>query len=79
MGDEKLRAESEAAQINLHQRLDARDGFLTAKRITELIPEWKNAEIWFCGPAGFGIALRRDFAKLGLPTESFHQELFNMR
>ena len=79
VGDQRLRIETQAAQVNLHQRLDARDGFLTAQRITELVPDWKNAEIWFCGPAAFGAALRRDFAALGLPADSFHQELFNMR
>ena len=79
VGDAKLKADSAAAQARLHQRVDARDGFLTAQRISELVPDWKDAEIWFCGPAGFGAALRRDFAAMGLPRNHFHQELFNMR
>jgi len=38
------------------------------------------ASIWLCGPAGFGEALRRDFAAHGLKVdERFHQELFAMR
>ncbi|MDO9385166.1 MAG: hypothetical protein Q7T65_00530 [Thiobacillus sp.] len=43
------------------------------------MPEWQSASIWFCGPPGFGQALREDFCANGLPPEHFHQELFQMR
>ncbi|RUU49200.1 ferric reductase, partial [Mesorhizobium sp. M2C.T.Ca.TU.002.02.1.1] len=60
--------------------VDARDGRLTGDRIRAEVPEWRMASIWFCGPAGFGEALRKDFAAQGLPVgERFHQELFAMR
>ena len=39
----------------------------------------KNASVWFCGPAGFGQALRADLTAQGLPDDAFHQELFQMR
>lgn len=66
--------------ICLHVLIDARDGYLTGERIRATVPDWRNASIWFCGPAGFGEALRRDFAAHGFPVQQhFHQELFNMR
>lgn len=40
---------------------------------------WRDADVWFCGPAGFGQALKRDLIALGLPGARFHQELFEMR
>lgn len=76
----KLAADAEAAGIRLHVMVDARDGRLTGARIRELVPGWREASLWFCGPIGFAAALRRDFAAQGFPVEGrFHQELFAMR
>lgn len=76
----KLTADAAAAGIRLHVLVDARDGFLTGERIRAAVPDWRDASVWFCGPAGFGAALRRDFSAQGLPVEDrFHQELFAMR
>lgn len=77
---EKLAADARSANIELHLLVDVKHGLLTGKRIREAVPEWREASIWFCGPAGFGAALRKDFAEHGLDgTERFHQELFDMR
>lgn len=77
---EKLKADAGAADIRLHILIDARDGFLTAERIRAAVPDWREASIWFCGPAGFGEVLRRDFAEHGMPVaERYHHELFAMR
>jgi Predicted ferric reductase len=76
----KLQADAEAAGIRMHLFVDDRDGRLTGDRIRAIVPDWQNASIWFCGPTGFGEAIRRDFAAQGLPVdERFHQELFEMR
>jgi predicted ferric reductase len=76
----KLVADAEAAGVRLHVLHDARDGLLTGDRIRGAVPDWQEASIWFCGPAGFGAALRNDFSQRGFPiTEHFHQELFSMR
>ncbi|AWK85312.1 ferredoxin reductase family protein [Azospirillum thermophilum] len=76
----KLKADAQAAGIRLHVLHDARDGRLDGERIRSLVPDWRKASIWFCGPAGFGRALREDFAAQGLPVDRrFHQELFAMR
>lgn len=69
-----------AADVHLHVLIDARDGLLTGERIRREVPGWREASIWFCGPAGFGDALRRDFARHGFPVKQrFHQELFELR
>lgn len=76
----KLAHDAQAADVRLHILVSGRDGHLTAARIREAVPEWRDASIWFCGPAGFGEALRRDFAAQGFPVQQrFHQELFEMR
>jgi predicted ferric reductase len=76
----RLTADAEAAGIRLHVLVDGRDGRLTGDRIRVAVPEWRDASIWFCGPAGFGEALRRDFAAHGMKVdERFHQERFAMR
>ncbi len=76
----KLRADAEAAGVHLHVLHDKRDGRLTGDRIRAAVPGWREASLWFCGPAGFGEALRRDFARQGLKVAKlFHQELFAMR
>ena len=59
--------------------VDARDGRLTGERLRAAVPDWRTASVWFCGPAGFGTALRTDLLAQGLPAGRFHQELFAMR
>lgn len=76
----KLTADADAAGIRLHVLVAARDGRVTGDRIRAAVPEWRDASIWFCGPPGFGDAIRRDFAAHGLRVdERFHQELFALR
>ena len=76
---EKLCADAEAAGVKFHLFIDQRDGRLTGERLRALVPEWKDASVWFCGPVGFANALRADLVAHGLPEQSFHQELFEMR
>lgn len=76
----KLTADAERAGVRLHVLYDARHGRLNGDRIRAEVPEWREASLWFCGPARFGDALRHDFATRGFPVkEHFHQELFAMR
>ncbi|BCO27832.1 flavohemoprotein [Rhodoferax lithotrophicus] len=80
--DEALRrvqANADKAQVRLHIIRDGQNDPLTAQRITTLVPSWAQGDVWFCGPAGFGSALREGFGRLGLGSEHFHQELFQMR
>jgi predicted ferric reductase len=75
-----LTADAEAAGVRLHVLVGSRDGRLTGDGIRAEVPDWREASIWFCGPAGFGEALRKDFAAKGFDVKRcFHQELFAMR
>ena len=68
-----------AAGVALHVLWDERDGRLDAARLASAVPDWRDADVWFCGPAPFGRALRHDLEAMGLPAGRFHQELFEMR
>ena len=43
------------------------------------VPEWRQAGVWFCGPAGFGARLREGLLANGMIAGRWHQELFEMR
>jgi predicted ferric reductase len=75
----KLAADAAAANVRLHLHMTPEQGLLTAGQIRALVPDWRDASIWFCGPAPFGDALRKDFRQNGMPATHFHQELFGMR
>ncbi len=74
-----LERDAQAANVRLHVLWDERDGRLDAKRICQTVPDWRDADVWFCGPAGFGQALKQDLTARGLPEARFHQELFALR
>ena len=76
---QRLRQDAEAAGVRLHLLVSGRDGRLTGDRLRELVPDWRDAEVWFCGPAAFGDAIRSDLCGRGLPAARFHRELFEMR
>jgi predicted ferric reductase len=75
----RLRAAAKAVRVTLHVMVDAVDGRLNAERLCTAVPEWRSADVWFCGPAVFGKTLRRDLLVKGLAGRDFHQELFNLR
>jgi len=74
-----LEADAASAGVGLHLMRSREEGLLSGARLREMMPEWSEASIWFCGPAAFGDALRRDLVAHGLSPDDFHQELFNMR
>lgn len=76
---DKLMRDAAAAQVNLHVLWDERDGRLDLDRLVKTVPDWRNADVWFCGPARFGQMLRDGLVGLGFPEQRFHQELFEMR
>ncbi len=67
------------AGVRLHVWVRAEQGALDSERIIRAVPEWKSADIWFCGPVDFGKALQKGFRAAGLPLRDFHQELFHFR
>lgn len=75
----QLRRLAAAANVRLHVWVSAEEGRLTAAQIRHDLPDWKSADIWFCGPVEFAGELRRDFVSHGLSPNAFHQELFHLR
>jgi len=67
------------SNVRLHVWVAAESGRLTASHIMRGVPEWKSADIWFCGPVEFGKQLERDFRAAGVEPRDFHQELFHFR
>jgi predicted ferric reductase len=76
---EKLRADAEAAGIKLHLILGRERPLVDGEMIRKAVPDWRDASLWFCGPAAFGASLKQNFAAAGFAGERFHQELFQMR
>jgi predicted ferric reductase len=76
---DRLTADAQSAGVRLHLLVSPREGRLDGERIRNAVPEWLSASIWFCGPPGFGQALKKDFVAHGLSPKRFHQELFQMR
>ncbi|AGH49457.1 ferric reductase domain-containing protein [Sphingomonas sp. MM-1] len=75
----QVRDLTEKAGIRFNLLVTPRDGFLTLDRLADLVPDWIEADIWFCGPAAFGRSLYVAMTSRGLPGSQFHQELFEMR
>lgn len=76
---EKVKQLAALANIHLHVLVSGGDPKLTPGRLRETVPEWISADIWFCGPDGFGRALQEDLVANGLRADDFHRELFDMR
>lgn len=76
---DKLTADAHEANVRLHILWDERDGRLDVDRLIKAVPDWREAELWFCGPAHFGRTIREGLAAIGFPPHRFHQELFEMR
>lgn len=74
-----IRELAHRAGVGFHLTVEQRDGFLTFDLVETTVPEWKEADIWFCGPVRFADAIRVPAMRRGLPPSQFHQELFEMR
>lgn len=79
-----LSADADAAGVELHVMVDAQHGRLTGERLRAKVPEWRQASIWFCGPAGAGFGevrgvearSGRPWLPLSVSASIVHQELF---
>lgn len=76
---DNIRQLAEKAGVQFHLLVTPRDGLLTLDRLEAMTPAWKEADIWFCGPLGFGHSLRDAMVARSFPAARFHQELFDMR
>lgn len=74
-----LRELAAAAGVSLHVIEAATQGQLSAQRLMDSVSQWREASVWFCGPAAFGDALRQGLTAAGLAASDFHQEAFHFR
>ena len=65
--------------VDLTTIVSGTDKPLTGEQIRRENPDWQQAHVWFCGPAGLGQSVREDLVSHGLAANHFHQELFEMR
>jgi len=66
------------AGVDLHLRIDDRDGLLENSEIGQFMS--KACSVWFCGPAAWGKALQSALQRrYGLLPERFHREVFEFR
>lgn len=75
----RLQTEAHAAGVHLHIVDSQTHGRLNGTRIRELVPDWRNASVWFCGPRDFARTIHAELVAHGLPPARFHRELFDMR
>lgn len=75
----RLEQVASEAKVRLHVIESPVDGPLTVDRLAEVTPDLGSTGVWFCGPAGFGQAIRQALHQRGLPSGNFHQELFQFR
>lgn len=76
---ERLSEAAKAAGVSLHVIESRKEGHLEADRIRAIVPDWRAASLWFCGPSAFARNLRTDFIAHGWRPSQFHHELFEMR
>jgi predicted ferric reductase len=76
---QRLRGLAERAHVTLHLWDPRANGRLTGPILREAVPEWRESDVWFCGPVEFGNDVRLDLFRAGLPASAFHQELFHLR
>lgn len=67
------------AGVRFHLLVPPREGPLTLERLETMVPDWQEAEVWFCGPPAFGNALLAAMQSRNFPAERFHREYFKIR
>lgn len=78
-GLQYLERDAKNTNVRLHVLYDKRDGLLNTERLCQMIPNWQEASVWFCGPKAFGHSMREGLVAKGLSDGDFHQEMFEMR
>ncbi|MGH1404007.1 MAG: ferredoxin reductase family protein [Alphaproteobacteria bacterium] len=76
---ERIQALSGKAGVTFHNFANGAGGRFECNRLRNLIPDWKESSVWFCGPVGLGNMLYKDMSGNGLQKTKFHREVFEMR
>ena len=57
---------------------NAEHGFIDAKRIEQLVPDFKDRDIYLCGPPQMMSALIAQLAETGISSDQLHYEVFQL-
>jgi stearoyl-CoA 9-desaturase NADPH oxidoreductase len=74
-GDELRWLTRRFPSYRLHEQHTDVDGFFTLDRLDEVCPDWREREVWACGPVGLLDAIEKHWAEAGL-SEWLHVERF---
>jgi len=76
---DQVRSAVSASGLRLRVVDTGQEGLVDLTKVARWIPKWREADVWFCGPAKFCDSLFQAMRKDGLPDHRFHRELFDMR
>jgi ferredoxin-NADP reductase len=74
-GEELRGLVSKHASYRLHEQHTDTDGFFGLEQLDEVCPDWRQREVWACGPRGMLDAIEEHWANAGL-TDRLHIERF---
>jgi ferredoxin-NADP reductase len=63
------------AAYTLHEQHTDSDGLFTLDRLDDICPDWREREVWACGPVGLLDAIEKRWADVGL-SDQLHIERF---
>ncbi|MDR9829065.1 ferric reductase-like transmembrane domain-containing protein [Vibrio sp. FNV 38] len=75
----RLEMRAKNADVRLHWFIGSEGATLSSESITAIVKNWDQESAWFCGPAPFGKAIKKQLVKKGLLRQHFHQEMFKFR
>ena len=76
---EQLETAVREANIEFHVVDNRMAKFLTISDVCQRNGDLTNSSVWFCGPLGFGEALKSQLKERQFNLAHFHSELFNFR
>jgi ferredoxin-NADP reductase len=74
-GDQLRAFENKHASYRLHEQHTDIDGFFSLDALDDICPDWREREVWACGPRGMLDAIEKHWADAGL-TDLLHVERF---
>jgi stearoyl-CoA 9-desaturase NADPH oxidoreductase len=74
-GDELRGLAQRFPSYRLHEQHTGTDGFFTLDRLDDVCPDWREREVWACGPVGMLDAIEQHWADAGL-SALLHSERF---
>jgi stearoyl-CoA 9-desaturase NADPH oxidoreductase len=74
-GDELRWLTRRFPSYRLHEQHTDADGLFTLDRLDEVCPDWREREVWACGPVGLLDAIEKHWADAGL-ADRLHVERF---